>query len=94
MRDHDMDLFPHERRRLDDIDGYLGGQEPGLATMFDIFTRLTREDGKPPAERQFLAAGAWRAGAVACHRARRRRLLILAALAAALIAVLITATFC
>jgi hypothetical protein len=52
-----MDLFPHERHRLDDIDGYLGGQEPRLVSMFDIFTRLTREDGKPPAERQFLAAG-------------------------------------
>lgn len=88
-----MDLFPHERHRLDDIDGYLGGQEPRLVSMFDIFTRLTREDGKPPAERQFLAAGTWRARALACHRARRRRLLLLTAYAAALIAVLIAATF-
>lgn len=89
-----MDLFPHERHRLDDIDGDLAGQEPGLAAMFDIFTRLTRQDGTPPAERQFLPAGPWRASALACHRARRRRLLILAAYAAALLAVLIAAAFC
>lgn len=88
-----MDLFPHERHRLDDIDGYLGGQEPRLVSMFDIFTRLTREDGKPPAERRFLAAGTWRARAVAYHRARRRRLFLLTAYAAALIGVLIAAIF-
>src|SRR5689334_20210991 len=47
--------------------------------------------GKPPAERQFLAAGTWQARAFAYHRARRRRLFLLTAYVAALIAVLIAA---
>jgi hypothetical protein len=84
-----MDLLPDERKRLDDIEGILRAEMSGVASMFDIFTRLTRDDGKPPAEGQFRTGGSWRAEAFARHRARRRRHLILAILLAVPIAILI-----
>jgi hypothetical protein len=84
-----MDLLPGERKRLDDIEGVLRAEMPGMASMFDIFTRLARGDGKPPAEEGFRTGGSWRADAFARHRARRRRHLILAILLAIPIAILI-----
>jgi hypothetical protein len=84
-----MDLLPGERKRLDDIEGTLRAEMSRVASMFDMFTRLARDDGKPPAEGQFRTGGSWRADAFARHRARRRRHLILAILLAAPIAILI-----
>lgn len=84
-----MDLLPDERKRLDDIEGILRAETPKMASMFDIFTRLTCDDGKPPAEGRFRTGGSWRAEAFARHRARRRRHLILTTLLAALIALFI-----
>lgn len=66
-----MDLFPFERRRLDCLEGELRGEEPGLAAMFDLFTRLTRGEGKPPPEDQFRPDGPWREAAFARQRLRR-----------------------
>ena len=86
---YDMDLFSDERKRLDDIEGTLRAETPRVTSMFDIFTRLARDDGKPPAEGQFRTGGSWRAEAFARHRARRRRHLILAVLLAVLIAILL-----
>lgn len=80
-----MDLFPYERRRLDYLEGALRAEAPRLAAMFDVFTRLTRGDGKPPTEGQFLADGPWREAAFARHRLRRH----LAVIALALLAILI-----
>lgn len=65
-----MQLLPEERRKLDLIDGTLRAEAPALATKFDMFTRLAREDGKPPAEKQFRGNGAWRYKAFARQRAR------------------------
>jgi hypothetical protein len=44
-----MDLLPGERKRLDDIEGILRAEMSRVASMFDIFTRLERDDDKPPA---------------------------------------------
>lgn len=66
-----MDLFPFERRRLDDLEGILRAEEPRLAQAFDVFTQLTRCDGKPPPETQFLPNGPWREKAFARQRGRR-----------------------
>lgn len=64
-----MQLLPEERRRLDVIEGMLRAEAPVLAAKFDIFTRLAREEGRPPAEKQFRPDGPWRYKAFARHRA-------------------------
>lgn len=88
-----MNLLPDERRRLDYIEGALRAEEPRLASLFDMFTRLAGGAGKPPAEGQFRADGPWRADAFARHRARRRRrftfVLVLVTLIAIVVAGLI-----
>lgn len=66
-----MDLFPFERKQLDCLEGDLRAEDPRLAAMFDVFTRLARGDGKPPPEGQFRADGPWREKAVARQRFRR-----------------------
>jgi len=71
-----MELFPFERRRLDCLEGELRAEEPGLASEFDVFTRLTRRDGKPPAEDQLRTDGPWREAAFARQRLRRHLVLI------------------
>ncbi len=71
-----MELFPYERRRLDCLEGDLRGEEPELASKFDVFTRLTRGEGKPPAESQFRVDGPWRDAAFARQRLRRHLLFI------------------
>lgn len=80
-----MQLLPEERRKLDLIDGTLRAEAPALASKFDMFTRLAREDGQPPAEKQFRGNGAWRYKAFARQRAIRYYcavfLVVLAALA-------------
>ena len=84
-----MQLFPEERRRLDLIDGSLRAEAPALAAMFDVFTRLARAEGKPPAERQFRADGAWRYDASVRRRVRRYVRVIVALLLAATITILV-----
>jgi hypothetical protein len=71
-----MKLFPHERRRLDCLEGELRGEAPDLASKFDVFTRLAREDGRLPAERQFRADGAWRERAFARQRTHQQFVVI------------------
>jgi hypothetical protein len=83
-----MKLFPHERRRLDCLEGELRGEAPGLASKFDVFTRLAREDGQCPAERQFRADGAWRERAFARQRKHRHLVVIALAVLAVLATVL------
>jgi hypothetical protein len=80
-----VDLFPYERRRLDCLEGELRGEAPELASKFDVFTRLTWGEGKPPAEGQFRAGGRWREAAFARQRLRRH-LLVTACAAAMLLA--------
>jgi hypothetical protein len=87
-----MKLFPYERRRLDDLEGALRAEEPGLAAKFDVFTRLERRNGRPSAEAQFRADGAWREAAFARQRLRRH-LLEIAAVVLALLAALLTFIF-
>jgi hypothetical protein len=79
-----MELFPYERRRLDDLEGALRAEEPSLASKFDLFTRLERPGGLPSAEAQFLAGGPWREAAFARQRLRRHLLVIAAVLLALL----------
>jgi hypothetical protein len=45
-----VSLPTREQRALDEIEGDLRGREPRLVSMFAIFTRLTRDEGAPPAE--------------------------------------------
>jgi Protein of unknown function (DUF3040) len=47
-----VSLPGHQQRVLDRIEGDLRGCEPRLVSMFAIFTRLTRDEGAPPAEPQ------------------------------------------
>lgn len=84
-----MQLLPEERRRLDRIEGMLRAEAPGLAARFDIFTRLARGEGRPPAERQFRPEGAWRYNAFARHRAWRYFYAVIALVVTALILILI-----
>ena len=81
-----MELFAYERRHLDRIEGDLRGEDRRLASMFDMFTRLAREDGTPPAERQYRRDGAWREVAFGRERARRRIAVIAGVLLALLAA--------
>lgn len=81
-----MELFPHERRRLDWLEGDLRGEEPDLASKFDVFTRLARGEGKPPAESQFLSDGPWRQAAFARQRLRRHLVVIVAVVLTMLVA--------
>ena len=83
-----MQLLPDERKRLDIIDGILRAESPALASKFDIFTRLAREEGKPPAEKQFRADGAWRYNAFVRLRIRRYYCAILAFVVVALALIL------
>jgi hypothetical protein len=84
-----VDLFPYERRRLDCLEGELRGEAPELASKFDVFTRLARGVGKPPAEGQFTADGRWRDAAFARQRLRRHLLVIACAAAVLLAAVIV-----
>jgi hypothetical protein len=84
-----MELLPDERRRLDHMEGALRAEEPRLASLFDMFTRLAGEDGKPPVEEQFLADGPWRADALARHRTRRRLHFTITLVLVALIAIVV-----
>jgi hypothetical protein len=79
-----MHLLPEERRRLDLIDGALRAEAPALASKFDMFTRLAREDGKPPAETRFRPDGARRHKALARERANRYCYAIIVLVTAAL----------
>ncbi len=71
------------------MEGALRAEEPRLASMFDMFTRLVPEERRPPAERQFRADGRWRTEAFARQRARRLWCLILIVLLAPLLAAVI-----
>jgi hypothetical protein len=84
-----MELYPHERKRLDWLEGELRGEAPELASKFDVFTRLARGDGKPPEEGQFRPDGPWRDAAQARHGLRRHLLMIAAVVLAALTAVIV-----
>jgi hypothetical protein len=84
-----MGPLPYEHRKLDNIEGILRAEEPRLAALFDMFARLARGEGRPPAERQYVAdAGPWRELAAERRRARRHRYVALAIVLASLIAVI------
>lgn len=83
-----MGPLPYEHRKLDNIEGVLRAEEPRLAALFDMFTRLARGEGRPPAERQRVANGPWRGLAAERRRAQRHRYISLAIVLASLIAVL------
>ncbi|MGH3170966.1 MAG: hypothetical protein ACRDN0_34480 [Trebonia sp.] len=83
-------MLPEERKRLDLIDGAIRSEAPRLAAKFDMFTRLVRDDGKPPAERQFRQNGPWRYKAFARRRARRYCYAILTLFLVVLAAILLT----
>jgi hypothetical protein len=83
-----VQLLPEERRQLDLIDGTLRAETPRLAAKFDMFARLARDEGEPPAEKQFRANRAWRYKAFAHQRARRYCYAVLALLMVALVLIL------
>lgn len=58
----------------------LRAEAPALAAKFDMFTRLAREEGQPPAEEQLRPDGAWRYAAFSRHRTRLRCYAVLAAM--------------
>lgn len=79
-----MALYPYEQRQLDGLDGELRADEPGLASKFDVFARLAREDGNPPVEGRFIVGGRWRNAAYTRRRVRRHLALLLAIMLAIL----------
>jgi hypothetical protein len=67
-----MTLPPSQQHALNAIDDVLQSAEPRLATMFGVFTDLTRMEAMPAAET--LAPGPWWAGhRLPGHLARRSR---------------------
>jgi hypothetical protein len=52
-----MSLPPSQQHALDAIDGVLQSAEPRLATMFGVFTHLTRQEAMPAVET--LPPGRW-----------------------------------
>ena len=84
-----MQPLQEERRRLNVIDGMLREEAPALASKFDIFTRLTLDDGQPPDERQFRVNDTWRYNR---QRVRRCYYLVIT-LAVATLAIALTISF-
>ena len=70
------------------MDGTLRAEAPRLAAKFDMFARLARDEGQPPAEKQFRANGTWRYKTFARQRARRYCYAVLALVLAALVLIL------
>jgi hypothetical protein len=64
-----MSLPVGQQRVLDDIEGALQESEPRLASMYSIFTRLTKNEIRP--RREELPASRIRLGWLRCLSARR-----------------------
>jgi hypothetical protein len=62
-----VSLPTYQQSLLNGMDRDLEARDPGLASMFAIFTRLTRDDGPPRTER--LRSG-WSSLAAALRRTR------------------------
>lgn len=52
-----MRLFPDEHQQLDAIGDRLREEAPALAGKFEVFARLARSEGEPPAEGRFRIPG-------------------------------------
>jgi hypothetical protein len=68
-----MSLTARQCRALDSIERQLGAREPKLASMFAMFTRLTKDELLPTIEAIEVRPRLWRAGLIARVRSRRRR---------------------
>ena len=68
-----MSLTARQCRALDSIEQQLGAREPRLASMFAIFTRLTKDELLPAMETIQVRRGQWLAELTAGLRRRRRR---------------------
>lgn len=68
-----MSLTARQCRALDSIERHLGAREPKLASMFAMFTRLTKDELLPTIEAIELGHWHWRAELIARLRSRRRR---------------------
>lgn len=69
-----MSLTARQCRALDSIERQLGAREPKLASMFAMFTRLTKDELLPTIETIELGSSYWRAELSArLRRSRRRR---------------------
>jgi len=66
-----MSLTARQCRALDSIEQQLGAREPKLASMFAIFTRLTKDELLPTIEA--IEVGRWRWRAELTDRLRRGR---------------------
>lgn len=66
-----MSLTARQCRALDSIEQQLGAREPKLASMFAIFTRLTKDELLPTIEA--VEVGRWRWRAELIDRLRRGR---------------------
>lgn len=68
-----MSLTARQCRALDSIERQLGAREPKLASMFAMFTRLTKDELLPTIEAIEAGPRLWRAGLIARVRSGRRR---------------------
>lgn len=68
-----MSLTARQCRALDSIEQQLGAREPRLASMFAMFTRLTKDELLPPMETIQVRRWQWLADLIAGFRRRRQR---------------------
>lgn len=68
-----MSLTARQCRALDSIERQLGAREPKLASMFAMFTRLTKDELLPTIEAVEVGPWRWRAELIATLRSRPRR---------------------
>ena len=68
-----MSLTARQCRALDSIERQLGAREPRLASMFAMFTRLTKDELLPTIEAIEVGPRHWRAELTARLRSGRRR---------------------
>jgi hypothetical protein len=68
-----MTLTARQRRALDSIEQHLGAREPRLASMFAMFTKLTKDELPPTLETVELGRWHWLAEPIARSRRRYQR---------------------
>ncbi|HYK30438.1 MAG TPA: hypothetical protein VEV63_00700 [Streptosporangiaceae bacterium] len=68
-----MTLTARQRRTLDTIEQHLGAREPRLASMFAMFTKLTKDELPPTLETIELRRWNWLAEPIARSRRRYQR---------------------
>ena len=84
-----VSLPSYQQSLLNGMDSALEARDPRLASMFALFTRLTRDDGPPRTERLVIGPALWRRLLLVPARAAKTSATIPIALVAGLMAAII-----